>query len=67
MTFSPSSAAKRVAFEQGWPDGFAREYVMERCFNGLSHVQALETCMDSAYVSDVDKQKVRDVLEGKVL
>lgn len=61
---SPSAAARRVAVERCWPDAFAREYVMERCYNYKSHVQALEACMGSVWISDADKQTVRDV-EGK--
>ena len=48
----------------GWPDGFAREYVMERSYHAVTHDSALEAVFDSVYVSDSDKSVVRRMLEG---
>lgn len=48
----------------GWPDGFAREYVMERSYHAVTHDSALEAVFDSVYVSDSDKYVVRRMLEG---
>lgn len=64
---SPSATARRVALERSWPDAFAREYVMERSYNHKSHVQAMNACMASVWISEVDKQKVREVEGRQVL
>lgn len=48
----------------GWPEAFAREYVMERSYHAVTHDSALEAAFDSVYVSDADKCVVRGMLEG---
>lgn len=63
----PSATARRIAFERGWPVSFAREYVMERNYNGLNHQEALNKCYESKFVSRHDKRIVKDVEAGRVM
>ena len=63
----PSAMARRIAFERGWPESFAREYVMERNYNGLNHQEALNRCYESKFVSRHDKRVVKDVEAGRVM
>lgn len=48
----------RVMKEFGWKKSFARHYVMERYYNGLSHKTAYYETMKSTWVDDSDKPKV---------
>jgi hypothetical protein len=48
----------RVMKEFGWTKSFARQYVMERTYNHLSHRGAYYEAMKSKWVSESDKPKV---------
>lgn len=43
--------------QYGWKKPFARQYVMERVYNGLSHNRAFNEAMKSTWVSEWDKPK----------
>ena len=57
----------RLMRDRGWPSRFAREYVMERNINGLSHGDAMDACYASSWISDGDKDKVRLVECGRIV
>ena len=43
----------------GWKKSFARQYVMERTYNGLSHNRAFNEAMKSTWVPKWDKPTER--------
>ena len=47
----------RAMAQFGWKKPFARQYVMERTYNGLSHRAAFREAMNSTWVSEHDKPK----------
>lgn len=47
----------RAMAQFGWKKPFARQYVMERTYNGLSHHRAYDEAMRSTWVSEYDKPK----------
>lgn len=47
----------RAMVQFGWKKPFARQYVMERTYNGLSHHRAYDEAMRSTWVSEHDKPK----------
>lgn len=57
----------RMVRDRGWPSRFAREYVMERKVNGLSHGDAMDACYASSWISDEDKNEVRLAECGRIV
>jgi hypothetical protein len=48
-------AIARLMDGYDWSKPFATEYVMERKYNGLSHLQAYDHAMKSTWIAQVDK------------
>ena len=45
----------RLMDNYDWSKAFATEYLMERKYNGLSHLQAYDHAMNSTWIAQVDK------------
>ena len=48
-------AIARLMSTLGWSKPFAQEYVMERTYNRLGHLQAYDNAMNSAWIDQADK------------
>lgn len=59
MVMNKELMVLRCMAQYGWKKPFARQYVMERVYNGLSHNRAFNEAMKSTWVSEWDKPKVR--------
>ena len=47
----------QVVNKFGWTKPFAKEYVMERTYNGLSHQRAFDVAMKSTWIPEKFKPK----------